>query len=164
MEYNPLEDNWVLWFHSISDNDYSINSYTKVFEFNTIEEYLSLINKINNFGSGMFFFMKEGIEPIWENKENVNGGYWSFKVSKKHINDIWFKLSSQIIGNNFVKDPENNQYINGISLSPKINNCIIKIWLNENQNNKNIFNIDYLENICKDNLFNETKYFKYKNQ
>jgi len=27
--------------------------------------------------------MKEGIEPIWENKENINGGYWSFKVSKK---------------------------------------------------------------------------------
>ena len=73
------------------------------------------------------------------------------------------KLSSQIIGNNFVKDPEIH-FINGISLSPKINNCIIKIWLNENQNNKNIFNIDYLENICKDNLFNETKYFKYKNQ
>ena len=46
MEYNPLENNWVLWFHSISDNDYSINSYIKVFEFNTIEEYLSLINKI----------------------------------------------------------------------------------------------------------------------
>jgi len=32
-----------------------IKSDIKVFEFNTVEEYLSLINKINNFGSGMFF-------------------------------------------------------------------------------------------------------------
>ena len=63
-----------------------------------------------------------------------------------------------------MKDPDEHQYINGISLSPKINNCIIKVWMNENKDNKNIFNIDYLENLCKDNLFNETKYFKYKNQ
>ena len=34
--------------------------------------------------------MKEGIEPIWENKENVSR--LLVVVSKKHINDIWFKI------------------------------------------------------------------------
>jgi len=164
MEYNSLENNWTLWFHHINNNDYSINSYTKVFEFNTIEEYLCLINKINNFGSGMFFFMKNDIEPIWENKENIKGGYWSFKVPKKNLNDIWFKLSSQIIGNNFMKDPSYNKYINGISLSPKINNCIIKIWMNKNQDNINIFNTEYIEKMCNHKLFHEAKYFKYNNR
>jgi len=162
MEYNLIENSWMLWFHHINNNDYTLKSYTKIFEFNTIEEYLSLINKINNFGSGMFFFMKKDILPIWETEDNITGGYWSFKISKKNINDIWFKLSSQIIGDNIVKNEEDNQYINGISLSPKINNCIVKIWLNQVKSDINMFNITYLENICGEKLFSDAKFFKYK--
>ena len=142
-----LENNWKLWFHNINNNDWSINGYEEIYKFNSIEEFIILFRKINNFSAGMFFVMKENIEPLWENKYNKNGGYWSFKILKKNINSIWYNLTSQIIGNNCLKDIEKHNDINGISLSPKINNCIIKIWFSKVYDDINIFNIDYLQDI-----------------
>ena len=156
-----LENKWTLWFHKINDNDWTIDSYKKVFTFNDIESFIVLFKKINNFSAGMFFLMKEDIKPLWENKENINGGYWSFKVLKKNINEIWYRLSSQIIGNNCLKNLENHSYINGISLSPKINNCIIKIWFSNLQTKNNIFDIQYLESILKDINFKESRFIKH---
>lgn len=156
-----LENKWTLWFHKINDNDWSFDSYKKVLSFNDIESFIVLFKKINNFSAGMFFLMKEDIKPLWENKENINGGYWSFKVLKKNINEIWYRLSSQIIGNNCLKNLENHSYINGISLSPKINNCIIKIWFSNLQSKNNIFDIQYLESILKDINFKESRFIKH---
>ena len=41
----------------------------------------------------MFFIMREGIEPFWEDPQNVNGGCWSFKISKGNIKKYWTELS-----------------------------------------------------------------------
>jgi|TARA_Y100000389_G_C17467170_1_gene526696 hypothetical protein len=156
-----LENNWTLWFHNINNNDWSLNGYNKVYSFNDIETFIVLFQKINNFSAGMFFLMKEDIEPLWENTHNKLGGYWSFKVLKKNINKIWYNFSSQVIGNNCLNNCEQHKLINGISLSPKINNCIIKIWFSNIQHNINIFNIKYLEKILSGIDFNEARFVKY---
>jgi hypothetical protein len=75
-----LENNWTLWFHNINNNDWSIDSYDKIYSFNSVETFIKLYRKINNFSAGMFFLMKDPIEPMWENEYNRKGGYWSFKV------------------------------------------------------------------------------------
>jgi translation initiation factor 4E len=158
---NLLENNWTLWFHNINNNDWSINSYDKVFRFNNIEDFITLFRKINNFSAGMFFLMKEDIEPIWENEHNKKGGYWSFKVLKKNINQIWYTLSSQIIGNNCLNNQDTHDLITGITLSPKINNCIIKIWFSNIQSKIDIFNIKYLEEILPGIDFKEARFVKH---
>ena len=158
---NLLENNWTLWFHNINNNDWSIESYNKVYSFNNIETFIILFRKINNFSAGMFFLMKEDIEPIWENEHNKKGGYWSFKVLKKNINEIWYKFSSQIIGNNCLNDKDSHTLINGISLSPKINNCIIKIWFSNIQSKIKIFDIKYLEKILSGIDFKEARFVKH---
>jgi hypothetical protein len=158
---NKLENNWTLWFHSINNNDWSIKSYNKVYSFNNVETFIKVFRKINNFSAGMFFLMKESIEPIWENKYNKNGGYWSFKVLKKNVNEIWYNFSSQIIGNNCLNDENKHVLVNGISLSPKINNCIVKIWFSNIQSDINIFNIKYLEQILSGIDFKEARFVKH---
>lgn len=141
---NLLSNKWTLWFHKINDNNWKIDSYRNINTFNSIEYFVVLYREIDNFSAGMFFLMKENILPIWEDEVNKTGGYWSFKVVKHNINSIWKNLSSKMIGNTITKNVDDMSYVNGISLSPKINNCIIKIWLN-NTTNIDILDVDLEE-------------------
>ena len=125
---NKLSNTWTLWYHDINDNNWKLSNYTKILSYNDLETYINLYRTIDNFSAGMFFLMKDKILPLWEVKENKSGGYWSFKVTKNKINSVWKDICSQIIGNTIL-DVDKMIYVNGVSLSPKINNCIIKIWL-----------------------------------
>ena len=149
---HKLSNNWTFWFHEINKNNWKLSSYTKIQKFNEIETFLNIIKKIDNFSAGMFFLMKENILPIWEVKENKSGGYWSFKIPKNQINKSWRDICSQVIGNTLLKE-ENLPIITGVSLSPKINNCIIKIWINKYIDIKE-FNIENIET-------EDSRYFKH---
>lgn len=138
-----LENNWTLWFHKIDDTNWDKESYIKIKKFNTLEEYFDLVKQIKDFTHGMFYLMKEDLFPSWEDENNINGGYWSFKIYKINSNDAWIQLSFALIGNTLCKNEETFNNINGISISPKYSNCIIKILNNDyNKNDKNLLNDD----------------------
>ena len=125
---NKLSNTWTLWYHDINDNNWKLSNYTNILSYNDLETYINLYRTIDNFSAGMFFIMKDKILPLWEVKENKGGGYLSFKITKNKINSVWKDICSQIIGNTIL-DIDKMIHVNGASLSPKINNCIIKIWL-----------------------------------
>jgi L-rhamnose mutarotase len=78
--------------------------------------------------------MKNDIIPLWENKENKNGGSWSYEVNKENVKDLWQDLSMYLVCEELLKYPNE---VNGISLYLKKNNkYIIKIWNNNSSNNK----------------------------
>jgi len=160
-DLHKLENKWSLWFHKINDHNYSLSGYNKIYEFDTVEYFIKLYRELNNFSAGMFFLMKEDIKPMWEDEHNLNGGFWSFKVLKKNINEIWYKFSSQIIGNNCLNDKNSHALINGISLSPKINNCIIKIWFSNIESKIEIFDIKYLQKRLSGIDFKEARFVKH---
>ena len=131
-----LKNKWVLWFHKVNDNNWSIESYTKVYEMLTYYDILFVIKEIDNITSGMFFIMKEGIIPIFEDNHNINGGYWSLRISKKDSMDYWEKLLYYICVDSITINENYETKINGISVSPKINNCIFKVWNSDYKNMK----------------------------
>jgi hypothetical protein len=131
MENFNLKTKWVLWFHKVNDNNWSLDSYTKVFELNTYYDILLILKTINNVSSGMFFLMKDGISPIFEDINNINGGYWSLRISKKESYEIWEKIIYYICIDKITINENDQDKINGISISPKINNCIFKIWTSD---------------------------------
>jgi len=128
-----LKNKWVLWFHRVNDNNWSIDSYLKVFEIETYNDVLFILTELENITSGMFFLMKDGIIPIFEDKNNINGGYWSLRITKKDSFEYWEKIFYYLCIDNITIDKKYEDLINGISISPKINNCIFKIW-NSNYN------------------------------
>jgi translation initiation factor 4E len=123
-----LKSKWVLWFHKVDDENWKEDSYIKVFDIETYEDILFVIQEIPNITSGMFFLMKKGIFPTYEDPENQNGGYWSLRITKKDSYDMWQKLLYYICVDRITKDDKKNEQINGFTISPKINNCIFKIW------------------------------------
>ena len=65
-----------------------------------------------------------------EDVNNKDGGYWSFKIDKDEAQNVWFKLCSFTIGECICCNTMESLQVNGISISPKKNFCIIKIWNN----------------------------------
>lgn len=150
-EYN-LNRNWILWYHGVNDKKWDLDSYQKIGSIKNLYDFNNIINNINSYIAGMFFIIEEGITPRWEDKKNINGGVLTLKISKKVVEDIWINLISSMVGETLTEDENNMKYINGISISPKINNVIIKIWFNKSDLNFNKIlssKLDFLNGLPK---------------
>jgi len=56
-------------------------------DINDYNDICFMLNKFENINCGMFFLMKKDINPIFEDKKNINGGYWSLRISKKETSE-----------------------------------------------------------------------------
>ena len=144
---NTLNDTWILWFHDPLDNNWKLNSYKKISSINTINDFWASYSFLNNkiVENSMLFLMRNNIDPLWEHKDNIKGGSWSIKLQKGNLYDIWTTISIYLINENISKKD-----INGISISPKKNFCIIKIWTKNNENDINTIN--KINNISYDGI------------
>jgi len=142
---HDLNNKWTVWLHLPYDTDWSINSYKKVSTFETLEECIILMENINKeiVEKCMLFIMKNNIKPIWEDPENSKGGCLSYKINTEYVYDIWKKLNYYLIGETLIDDKDIMDNINGISISPKKNFCIIKFWIKNS------------ENLKKNSIYNE---------
>jgi hypothetical protein len=134
-------NSWIVWYHNPSDTDWSTKSYKDIIEISSIEDYCVLKNSwdlcLPKVSEGMFFLMrkideKTCVYPKWEDKNNIQGGCWSFKIPKEKCRDVWFNLMKYILGECLIHADIDYSIINGISISPKKNFSIVKIWLKYN--------------------------------
>jgi hypothetical protein len=75
--------------------------------------------------------MKGSIEPTWEHVENRHGGMCSFKIELNKSPIMFEDFCSKMVTGILNNDPDD---INGVSVSPKNNWAIVKIW---NKSSKN---------------------------
>jgi hypothetical protein len=139
MECVDLKNEWKLWFHSINDNNWNKSSYKQLFSLKDLFDTNLMINifKQNHYQNGMFFLMKNDVFPNWEDPSNRMGGCLSFKISSKNVISEWRDLFLKCNLECILKDE--NDKINGLSISPKKEFNILKIWFSENVDYKNLF-------------------------
>ena len=130
--FHKLSDKWTLWAHLPHDTNWNIDSYHDILTFDSIEEGIALCETLPEklVKNCMLFLMRNDIKPTWEDPENIKGGSFSFKVGNKAVHDIWNKLFYTTIGRTLSKDKAFVDTVNGITISPKKNFCIVKIWTN----------------------------------
>jgi hypothetical protein len=129
---HSLIDKWNLYYHLPHDKNWALTSYTIVMNsIDTVEQVIQLNESIheNIVKNCMLFVMRVGITPMWEDRRNRNGGCFSYKVINKQVPDVWRHLFYGLCGESLCVDNKDNKHINGITISPKKNFCIIKIWL-----------------------------------
>ena len=128
---HDLSDGWILWAHLPHDTDWSLKSYMKIYEFNTVEQAITITETLPPVlvTNCMLFLMRKGINPIWEDERNRNGGCFSYKIPNKDVPDAWKQLSYSLVGETMSDNKKLLPHINGITISPKKNFCIIKVWL-----------------------------------
>ncbi len=132
IQQHPLNDEWVFWAHLPHDTDWSLNSYKNIFNVKTIEETIAISEAFTSrlVNNCMLFVMRKGITPLWEDPKNRKGGCFSYKVNNKNVYECWKKLTYSLVGESLSTNNKLQESINGITISPKKNFCIIKIWLN----------------------------------
>ena len=80
----------------------------------------------------MLFLMRNDIYPLWEDPENIEGCCVSFKIPSKDLVKTWNECILKIICEEIHKNSENFNELNGISISPKKEFNILKLWLRSN--------------------------------
>jgi hypothetical protein len=125
-----LSQKWILWYHDPNNSDYSLESYIRISEITTVEDFWSIVEAISSeaWNSGMFFLMRDGYRPLWDAPENDKGGAWSKKVDASETFNVFVDCMVHSIAGKFLT--KNNDTVVGITLSPKGNFHIIKIWNN----------------------------------
>ena len=156
MNNNTLSNNWNLWFHSPFENDWSINSYKQIFSFSTLEDCIRIVENIHHeiYEKYMVFFMKNDIKPIWEDENNKFGGCFSYKILSSEIYEYSKIFIYLIIGNTLLDNKEVLNNITGISISPKKNFCIFKIWIKDTEVINKYINKELENNVEIDDIFN----------
>jgi hypothetical protein len=137
-EFHKLSDRWTLWAHLPHNTDWSLKSYIPISTFSTIEETIAVTESLPAplVENCMLFMMRQGVNPIWEDPKNRNGGCFSYKVSNKNVAKAWTDLTYRIVGGSISNGAAFVKSVTGITISPKKNFCIIKIWMTncEHQN------------------------------
>lgn len=123
---------WNLLYHLPQDTDRSAASYKYIMEnIDTIDKVITISKSIpeNIVKFCMLSVMKVGIIPSWEDVKNRNGGSFSYKVINKFVPVVWNELMYSLCGHTLTKEKQHMELVNGVTISPKKNFCIIKIWL-----------------------------------
>ena len=127
---HKLKCKWNLWAHLPQEPDWSVKSYKKISQFKTAEEAIAVTETLppDLVKNCMLFIMRNGITPMREDPKNRNGGCFSYKVSNKHVVDVWRDLTYVLVGESISTNPLFVKAVTGITISPKKNFCIVKVW------------------------------------
>lgn len=130
-DYHDLSETWCLWAHLPHDTDWSLKSYKNIYTLSNIEETIAIMETLPEtlVKNCMLFLMRDGINPMWEDPKNRQGGCFSYKVSNKHVCNVWKELSYVLVGNTISNNDDFVANVSGVTISPKKNFCIIKIWM-----------------------------------
>jgi len=141
MNEYKLKNKWILWYHSLKNKSCDNKSYIKVIEIKSLYDYklLEEIMRINHLQNGMFFLMKNDIFPTWEDPKNRMGGCISFKYDNNILNE-WLKILLVCITEDL---SEYNNEINGLSISPKKEFNIFKVWIKDDKKDYRILIKEY---------------------
>lgn len=162
MEEQFLDDCWTLYFHDPDDVEWTKNSYKIISNASTVQDWAHMDIVFRDMWiKGMFFMMREHIQPCWEDPYNRNGGCFSIRVNKPDASEYLYNICSKMLGNTLAKadDPDIHASICGISMTPKRNYCIIRVWIGDKAYNKlSMYNIDvpsYTQVMYKNHEENE---------
>ncbi len=130
---HPLADNWTLWAHLPHNTDWSIKSYITISTFTSLEDTIAVTETMPSVlvENCMLFIMRKGIKPTWEDPKNRQGGCFSYKVTNKSVYKVWKDLTYVLVGESISKIAGFVSCVTGITISPKKNFCIVKIWMSD---------------------------------
>lgn len=125
------------------------------------------VTRKNNLDMNNYIIMREGIEPVWEDPKNSNGGTFSVKMAHSRGYEIWALFIMYMLGETLTYDmdtingitvsyiSDNNNYHNPLS-TVNSNYTYVKIWDAKKDRTKEEFTsilpMDILDKIQNDPL------------
>lgn len=127
-----LKQPWIWYFHDPQNNNWSKDSYGYVGKVTTLQEYVATERMIIQYlPYAMFFFVRSGSFPSWDDESNRHGGVFNIKVGKQDVPRVWADVMDRVLSNTLWSGESvgNHAMVTGVSVSPKKYFCILKIWV-----------------------------------
>jgi hypothetical protein len=120
-----FDDVWNVYFHDPVDKDWTFKSYALLNTISSPAEYWMTHAAITpeRLHLGMFFLIREHIYPCWDDPSNKDGGCYSIKVPRLAVDSFWQKVCALVLTESI-----DLLEVNGLSISPKGQYCIVKLW------------------------------------
>ncbi|AEO62634.1 uncharacterized protein THITE_2107031 [Thermothielavioides terrestris NRRL 8126] len=74
------------------------------------------------------YLFKSGFKPVWEDRRNILGGSWTFRVPKSIGPDVWTRVQLLAIGEKLQSALEEGDQICGVGLSVRFNSHLVSVW------------------------------------
>jgi len=84
------------------------------------------------------YLFKQGFQPVWEDRRNINGGSWTFRVPKANGPDFWTRVQLMAIGEKLQGCLDVGDQLCGVGLSVRFNSHLISIWHRDASKQKSI--------------------------
>lgn len=130
---HPLQYKWVLWYCKQDRAKDWEDCLKQVATFETVEDFWALYNHIQlasglSWGSDYYLF-KEGIRPMWEDPQNVEGGRWLIQVDRARRNELldhyWLELLMAVVGEQF---DDFGEYVCGVVVNVRQKGDKVSLW------------------------------------
>lgn len=134
IEKLPLNAKWDMYCHLPNNDDWSLSGYRVVFRgISTVEDTIALSETIPDamLRLSMIFVMRSGVAPMWEDPRNKSGGSFSFKVPTRQVPEMWTQMMFAALGGCLFRNPRHADKLTGITISPKKNFSILKVWMTD---------------------------------
>ncbi|KAI0167101.1 translation initiation factor eIF4e [Hypoxylon sp. FL1284] len=74
------------------------------------------------------YLFKSGFRPVWEDRRNVLGGSWTFRVPKSAGPDFWTRVQLMAIGEKLQEALDEGDQVCGVGLSVRFNSHLVSVW------------------------------------
>ena len=127
-----LSDIWTVYHHASSDDNWTMSSYERLGDVSSAEDCHRHCEHIGrHVEDNMVFVMRGDIAPVWDDPANLNGCIASVKVPKADVRDAFVGAFRHLVNESVLADDGDGGLVNGISCSPKLRFCVIKVWLSD---------------------------------
>lgn len=119
---------WSAYYHEPEDETWTTESYKKLQLCESWEALGSLLRELgpHKTTNGLLRIMCGDYSPLWENNGNIYGGTYCLKVRRRNAIEVFQRYLAAAILGSCTADSTNK--IVGVTISPKKDSCIIKIW------------------------------------
>jgi len=143
---HPLQNRWSMWyFKNDKQKDWKSN-LRFLASCDTVEDFWALFNHLKS-ASGLqagcdYSFFKEGIEPMWEDPNNVKGGRWLINLNRQQrsfeLDRFWQETLLCLIGESF--DPFSDEICGAVvNIRPKGDK--LAIWTGDAEKQEKVMKI-----------------------
>jgi len=137
--YSPLvllENEWTFWFDKYPGPGLSFEQYasslTRIGTINTVQAFWQYYNNLPSPDdisiSTSYHLMKSGSLPLWEDRNNWEGGSIAIKVKKDVSEPLWMALLLCAIGEQFNDGLHDDDSIQGVSINVRKQEDMLLIW------------------------------------
>ncbi|KOS18537.1 Eukaryotic translation initiation factor 4E type 3 [Escovopsis weberi] len=84
------------------------------------------------------YLFKSGFRPVWEDRRNILGGSWTFRVSKDVGPAFWTRIQLLAIGETLQDAIGSSDQICGVGISVRFNAHLVTIWNRDSFNKKSV--------------------------